>query len=72
MCIRDRDEILHGLGRELSIEVTRAESNASTNEVYTLTYKAVSYTHLRAHETVLDLVCRLLLEKKKLIRMFDI
>ncbi len=24
-----------------------------------------SYTHLRAHETVLDLVCRLLLEKKK-------
>src|SRR5665811_2530942 len=23
---------------------------------------AVSYTHLRAHETVLDLVCRLLLE----------
>ena len=30
-------------------------------------YKSVSYTHLRAHETVLDLVCRLLLEKKKLI-----
>ena len=27
--------------------------------------EAVSYTHLRAHETVLDLVCRLLLEKKK-------
>ena len=26
---------------------------------------AVSYTHLRAHETVLDLVCRLLLEKKQ-------
>ena len=25
----------------------------------------VSYTHLRAHETVLDLVCRLLLEKNK-------
>ena len=25
---------------------------------------AVSYTHLRAHETVLDLVCRLLLETK--------
>ena len=28
-------------------------------------FVAVSYTHLRAHETVLDLVCRLLLEKKK-------
>ena len=27
----------------------------------------VSYTHLRAHETVLVLVCRLLLEKKKRI-----
>ena len=26
----------------------------------------VSYTHLRAHETVLDLVCRLLLEKKNI------
>ena len=28
-------------------------------------YAAVSYTHLRAHETVLDLVCRLLLDKKQ-------
>ena len=28
--------------------------------------KAVSYTHLRAHETCADLVCRLLLEKKYL------
>src|SRR5665811_532082 len=27
-----------------------------------LILKAVSYTHLRAHETVLELVCRLLLE----------
>ena len=27
--------------------------------------RPVSYTHLRAHETVLDLVCRLLLAKKK-------
>ena len=30
-----------------------------------LEIRPVSYTHLRAHETVLDLVCRLLLEKKK-------
>ena len=28
--------------------------------------KPVSYTHLRAHETKAKLVCRLLLEKKKL------
>ena len=27
-------------------------------------FTPVSYTHLRAHETVLDLVCRLLLETK--------
>ena len=27
------------------------------------TYIAVSYTHLRAHETLMNLVCRLLLEK---------
>ena len=32
--------------------------------------EAVSYTHLRAHETVLDLVCRLLLENKK-YQMFN-
>ena len=30
----------------------------------------VSYTHLRAHETVLDLVCRLLLEKKTTYRNY--
>ena len=30
-----------------------------------LSIEAVSYTHLRAHETRHDLVCRLLLEKKK-------
>ena len=27
--------------------------------------QSVSYTHLRAHETFMNLVCRLLLEKKK-------
>ena len=32
----------------------------------------VSYTHLRAHETVLDLVCRLLLEKKKYLTPIEI
>ena len=33
-------------------------------EIRQIRETAVSYTHLRAHETVLDLVCRLLLEKK--------
>src|SRR5450756_2193964 len=32
---------------------------------FTSVFTAVSYTHLRAHETRHDLVCRLLLEKKK-------
>ena len=32
---------------------------------YSQDLRAVSYTHLRAHETRHDLVCRLLLEKKK-------
>ena len=36
-----------------------------------LLHMAVSYTHLRAHETVLDLVCRLLLEKKNKIVLND-
>ena len=31
---------------------------------------SVSYTHLRAHETVLDLVCRLLLEKKNTTHIY--
>ena len=33
-------------------------------ELHLVGRDAVSYTHLRAHETVLDLVCRLLLEQK--------
>src|SRR5665648_361552 len=33
--------------------------------------KTVSYTHLRAHETRHDLVCRLLLEKKKTTQQND-
>src|SRR5450756_950330 len=33
--------------------------------MHAFTPKPVSYTHLRAHETRHDLVCRLLLEKKK-------
>src|SRR5664280_2427151 len=41
---------------------TRTEANAVTELLFTKYGKKwpVSYTHLRAHETVLDLVCRLL------------
>ena len=45
------------------------EFNKATVELLGYSYEAVSYTHLRAHETVLDLVCRLLLEKKKNIKI---
>ena len=41
-------------------------SDARIPVIVVPTLAPVSYTHLRAHETVLDLVCRLLLEKKKI------
>ena len=39
------------------------------NGLVVIAHATVSYTHLRAHETVLDLVCRLLLEKTKKKRL---
>eukprot|EP00657_Telonema_sp_P-1_P004109 TRINITY_DN19513_c0_g1_i1.p1 TRINITY_DN19513_c0_g1~~TRINITY_DN19513_c0_g1_i1.p1 ORF type:complete len:158 (+),score=81.82 TRINITY_DN19513_c0_g1_i1:96-569(+) len=57
---------------ELRELLTKNEEHFSNDEMTEmLAYAvdaAVSYTHLRAHETVLDLVCRLLLEKKKKAR----
>ena len=50
-----------GISLRLKIMARFLESKA----YYKIQHVAVSYTHLRAHETVLDLVCRLLLEKKK-------
>src|SRR5659263_484570 len=62
MCIRDSGErgqagdhvLLRGAGDHAIIE----------------TLAPVSYTHLRAHETRHDLVCRLLLEKKNVHRLW--
>ena len=81
MCIRDRsyDEELGCTGAPPMIETMQGVvpkgavaliGEPSRMKVITghkggTGYNAVSYTHLRAHETVLDLVCRLLLEKKK-------
>ena len=45
--------IYHELSHHLTLQITAGRPPIS-----------VSYTNLRAHETVLDLVCRLLLEKK--------
>ena len=65
MCIRDRT-VAVGKADLATVEVNGApfdvQAVARSNVAR---FEAVSYTHLRAHETVLDLVCRLLLEKKK-------
>src|SRR5664280_3034390 len=50
-----------GIARGGGVKAVRAEQARLGGE----RAGPVSYTHLRAHETVLDLVCRLLLEKKK-------
>ena len=70
MCIRDRiNAWLADNGKLLGHSQIEPAGEKSMVMLYLegkklSTQKAVSYTHLRAHETVLDLVCRLLLEKK--------
>ena len=59
------------------IELRMVKMQSSEYSDYTAYLKldyciAVSYTHLRAHETEADLVCRLLLEKKKGIRVLSL
>ena len=51
--------------RELCLAPTHEEVVTDLVRREVRSYKAVSYTHLRAHETPEQLVCRLLLEKKK-------
>ena len=46
------------------VEMKSLKNGSKLNERFRAS-EAVSYTHLRAHETCADLVCRLLLEKKK-------
>ena len=68
MCIRDSD-------RAVALEADIADrqrlhvaEDLLAIDGDDLTLLAVSYTHLRAHETVLDLVCRLLLENKNKLK----
>ena len=49
--------VLHGLCCAVELQ--------DLAQLLSVGHEPVSYTHLRAHETVLDIVCRLLLEKKK-------
>ena len=66
MCIRDRTRVRRGAKIDSLVQVGHACEVGEDNIICSQTgLAAVSYTHLRAHETVLDIVCRLLLEKKK-------
>ena len=64
MCIRDR--IGRAFNQQVADEQTPDAEGAQVvdHRPFIQWVAPVSYTHLRAHETVLDLVCRLLLEKK--------
>ena len=57
-------EFIASLELEVNEFMARYQIDIQNNGIYHCNIP-VSYTHLRAHETVLDLVCRLLLEKKK-------
>src|SRR5665811_2489747 len=60
--LQEESRLLRLFGRRVSEQ----ETEALISDLYECSVCGpVSYTHLRAHETVLDLVCRLLLEKKK-------
>ena len=74
MCIRDRPKgipvgtLAIGEDGAINAALLAASIIANTNPVIKKNLnnlRSVSYTHLRAHETGRNLVCRLLLEKKK-------
>ena len=64
MCIRDRFQIDAGRVAAALMGDPIAANMFMLGVAWQHGWIPVSYTHLRAHETVLDLVCRLLLEKK--------
>ena len=65
MCIRDSDEVDEGRARLAPDTFDGGDDVRPSVDAVRREAIAVSYTHLRAHETVLDLVCRLLLDKNK-------
>ena len=65
MCIRDSYERDKSKRAFRFVKLRDADFENKVSITDEAVAKSVSYTHLRAHETVLDLVCRLLLEKKK-------
>ena len=69
MCIRDRLEFVRKDGSVLPVSLNATAIRDAAGHFVMSRSTPVSYTHLRAHETVLDLVCRLLLEKKTKLDM---
>ena len=65
MCIRDSSYTVKATVTKGTPIIAVKPNSAAPEAVSGACAETVSYTHLRAHETVLDLVCRLLLEKKK-------
>ena len=65
MCIRDSNNLWQNYHFLVEKFFEKVKLNKELKDLDLRKNMAVSYTHLRAHETVLDLVCRLLLEKKK-------
>src|SRR5450756_2473152 len=67
--LASRIALVTGASRGIGYATARALAKAGAHVVAVARtqagLEAVSYTHLRAHETRHDLVCRLLLEKKK-------
>ena len=65
MCIRDRIAFAILVSSAIGLVNPLLLKQIIDHAIPSRDMSPVSYTHLRAHETVLDLVCRLLLEKKK-------
>ena len=65
MCIRDRLQQVRSSFEVTTGQLVARGGHGGLESQTALRSLSVSYTHLRAHETVLDIVCRLLLEKKK-------
>ena len=71
MCIRDSNSNVLKISATVGMQYPEITENAKAVLLEgfhsgTLNTDAVSYTHLRAHETKPNIVCRLLLEKKKI------
>ena len=65
MCIRDSEAHYVVLDDGFRRHVAAGDVDRQVLLFLREQMEPVSYTHLRAHETVLDIVCRLLLEKTK-------